>query len=63
MDICGKKEIDFGEIKDNIKLIEFYNKMRKYGNHPHISFRLLSEASGCSAGTIMKYVKLLETIK
>jgi len=37
--------------------------MRKYGNQPYISFRILSEASGCSAGTIMRYVKLLETIK
>jgi len=37
--------------------------MRKYGNHPHISFRLLSEASGCSAGMIMRYVKILEDVK
>tara|TARA_B100000809_G_C14682420_1_gene367399 strand:+ start:409 stop:534 length:126 start_codon:yes stop_codon:yes gene_type:complete len=38
-------------------------KMRKYGNHPYISFRVLSEASGCSAGMIMRYVRLLENIK
>ena len=36
---------------------------RKYGNHPEISFRKLSEASGVSANTIMRYVKLLEGLE
>ncbi len=35
-------------------------KLRKYGNHPEISYRKLSEASGVNANTIMKYVKILE---
>ena len=35
-------------------------KLRKYGNHPEISYRKLSEAAGVNANTIMKYVKILE---
>jgi hypothetical protein len=34
---------------------------RKYGNMG-ISYRMLSEASGCSEYKIMKYVRLLEPI-
>ena len=37
--------------------------MRKYGGHPEISYRKLSEASGVSANTIMAYVKLLEGLE
>ena len=36
--------------------------MRKYGGHPFISFRKLSEASGVNRQTIMKMVKLLENM-
>jgi predicted AAA+ superfamily ATPase len=36
---------------------------RRYGNHPEISYRKLSEASGVSANTIMQYVKLLEAME
>ena len=36
---------------------------RKYGNHPIISYRKLSEASGVSADTIMRYVRILEAIE
>ena len=37
------------------------NGTRKYGNMG-ISYRELSEASGCSEYKIMKYVRLLEPI-
>ena len=33
--------------------------MRKYGNHPEISYRILAEASGVNANTIMQYVIIL----
>ena len=38
-------------------------EMRKYGGHPEISYRKLSEASGVSANTIMQYVRLLEAME
>ena len=38
-------------------------KMRKYGGHPEISYRKLSEASGVSANTIMQYVRILEEME
>jgi len=36
---------------------------RRYGNHPEISYRKLSEASGASAGMIMRYVKVLQEME
>jgi len=36
---------------------------RRYGNHPEISYRKLSEASGVNAGTIMRYVKILQEME
>tara|TARA_Y100000310_G_C20673707_1_gene811675 strand:- start:1005 stop:1148 length:144 start_codon:yes stop_codon:yes gene_type:complete len=33
---------------------------RRYGSHPEISYRKLSEASGVNADTIMRYVRILE---
>ena len=38
-------------------------EMRRYGNHPEISYRKLSEASGVSANTIMQYVRILEEME
>ena len=38
-------------------------KMRKYGGHPEISYRKLSEASGVSADTIMRYVRILQEME
>ena len=39
------------------------NIMRKYGNQRFVTYKLLAHASGCSVGTIMRYVKLLEDAK
>ena len=33
---------------------------RRYGSHPEISYRKLSEDSGVNADTIMRYVRILE---
>tara|TARA_R100001244_G_scaffold118371_1_gene88104 strand:- start:434 stop:580 length:147 start_codon:yes stop_codon:yes gene_type:complete len=38
-------------------------EMRKYGNHPEISYRKLAIASGVNANTIMQYVRLLEAME
>ena len=38
-------------------------EMRRYGNHPEISYRKLAEASGVSADTIMRYVRVLEAME
>ena len=35
---------------------------RRYGNQPIITYKKLAEASGVSANTIMRYVKILEEI-
>jgi DNA-binding IclR family transcriptional regulator len=38
-------------------------KLRRYGNHPEISYRKLSEASGVNPDTIMRYVKILQEME
>ena len=38
-------------------------ELRRYGNHPEISYRKLSEASGVSADTIMRYVRILQEME
>ena len=37
--------------------------MRKYGNHPEMSYRKMAKASGVSQYTIMRYVRLLEAME